>query len=118
MNGSLPSRIEGDQVIIIVEGSYGQGHIAERAESDEDPCIRSSHQAILDDKYMIQETVMNASKLLYNEGTGQYIYYFVDDTGKEWAVFIKKFGNTEYYELRTAYRVDCPPPLYVYGQTL
>jgi len=97
-------------VIIIVEGSYGQRHITERAESDENPCIRSNHQAILDDKYMIQEIVMNASKLLYNEGTGQYIYYYVDDTGKEWAVFIREYAKNKFYELRTAYRVDCKPP--------
>jgi hypothetical protein len=41
--------------------------------------------------------------------TGQYIYYYVDDAGKEWAVFIEKYFK-DYYELRTAYRVDCPGP--------
>jgi len=96
---AVPGWIEGKQVIIIVEGSYGQGHIAEQAESDENPCIRSSHQAILDDKYMTQDIVKYALKLFYNEGTGQYIYYYVDDAGKEWAVFIKKYAKKEF--LRT-----------------
>lgn len=107
---AVPGWIEGDEIVIIVEGSYGQGHIAERAESGEDPCIRSSHQAILDDKYMIQDIVMNALKLFRNEGTGQYIYYYVDNAGKEWAVFIRKYAGKKFYELRTAYRVDCKPP--------
>jgi hypothetical protein len=39
-----------DYVIVIVDGSYGQGHIVARAQSGQDPCIRSSHQAILNDK--------------------------------------------------------------------
>ncbi len=106
---AVPGWIEGDQVIIIVEGSYGQGHIAERAESGKDPCIRSSHQAILDDKYMIQEIVMHPEKLFYNKNTGQYIYYYVANAGKEWAVFIEEYEN-KYYELITAYKVDCGPP--------
>jgi hypothetical protein len=101
--------IEGDQIIIVVEGSYGQAHIPKRAKSD-DECTASSHQAILDDKYMIQEIVTNALKLLYNKNSGQYVYYFIDDSGKEWAVFIRKWGETKYYELRTAYRADCGPP--------
>jgi hypothetical protein len=106
---AIPGWIEGDQILIVVEGSYGQGHIPQRAKS-KDECIASSHQAILDDKYMVQEIVVNALKLFYNQGTGQYIYYYLDDDGKEWAAFIKKWGKTKFYELRTAYRVDCPPP--------
>ncbi|KYK37679.1 MAG: hypothetical protein AYK18_18250 [Theionarchaea archaeon DG-70] len=105
---AVPGWIEGKQVTIIVEGSYGQGHIAERAESGKDPCIRSSHQAILDDKYMTQKIVMHASKLLLNPNNGQYVYYFVDDAGKEWAVFIEEYEN-KYYQLITAYRADCAP---------
>jgi hypothetical protein len=92
-----------------VEGSYGQAHIPERAKS-EDECTASSHQAVLDNKYMIQEIVTNAFKLLYNKYSGQYIYYFIDESGKEWGVFIRKWGETKYYELRTAYRADCGPP--------
>lgn len=103
---AVPGWIEGDQVIIIVEGSYGQGHIEERAKSKE-PCIASSHQAILDDKYMIQEIVVHALKLLYNENTGQYIYYYVH-SGKEWGVFVEEYEN-RYYQLITAYRADCSP---------
>ncbi|MBU7048458.1 MAG: hypothetical protein HXS54_18655 [Theionarchaea archaeon] len=106
---AVPGWIEGDQIIIVVEGSYGQAHIPQRAESD-DECTASSHQAILDDKYMIQEIVTNALKLLYNKYSGRYIYYFIDDSGKEWGVFIRKWGETKYYELRTAYRADCGPP--------
>jgi hypothetical protein len=105
---AVPGWIEGEEVIIIVEGSYGQAHITERAES-KDPCIASSHQAILDTKYMIQDIVVYALKLLYNEDSGQYIYYYIDDSGKEWGVFIRKYKD-KYYELRTAYRVDCGPP--------
>jgi hypothetical protein len=33
----------------------------------------------------------------------------MDSSGKEWGVFIKEYKN-KYYELRTAYRVDCGPP--------
>ncbi|MBU7046477.1 MAG: hypothetical protein HXS54_08575, partial [Theionarchaea archaeon] len=106
---AVPGWIEGDQITIVVEGSYGQAHIPQRAEST-NPCIASSHQAILNDKYMIQEIVTNAVKLLYNEDAGQYVYYFIDDSGKEWGVFIRKWGETKYYELRTAYRADCGPP--------
>ena len=89
-------------MIIIVEGSYGQGHIAERAQS-KDECIKSSHQAILDDKYMIQKIVMHAEKLFYNRGNGQYIYYYVVN-GKEWCIFVEEYEN-KYYQLITAYRV-------------
>jgi hypothetical protein len=106
---AVPGWIEGDQIIIVVEGSYGQAHIPQRAES-KNQCVASSHQAILDDKYMIQEIVTNALKLLYNKYSGQYIYYFIDDSGKEWGVFIRKWGETKYYELWTAYRADCGPP--------
>lgn len=105
---AVPGWIEGDEVIVIVEGSYGQGHITERANSKE-KCIASSHQAILDNKYMIQEIVKWASKLFYNKETGQYIYYLIDDAGKEWAIFIEKY-EYKYYQLITAYRVDCPSP--------
>ncbi len=104
---AVPGWIEGDQVIIIVEGSYGQGHIPDRAES-KDECIASSHQAILDDKYMIQKIVKNATKLFFNPNNGQYVYYFVDSAGKEWAVFVEEYEN-KYYELKTAYRADCAP---------
>jgi hypothetical protein len=106
---AIPGWIEGDQIIIVVEGSYGQAHIPKRAKSD-DECTASSHQAILDNKYMIQEIVTNALKLLYNKNSGQYIYYFIDESGKEWGVFIRKWGETKYYELWTAYRADCGPP--------
>jgi hypothetical protein len=105
---AVPGWIEGKQVIIVVEGSYGQAHISNEAKS-EDKCVASSHQAILDDKHMIQEIIERALKLFYKAETGQYIYYYVDDAGKEWAVFIRKYWK-DYYELRTAYRVDCKPP--------
>ncbi|MBU7023601.1 MAG: hypothetical protein HXS40_05485, partial [Theionarchaea archaeon] len=105
---AVPGWIEGKQVIIVVEGSYGQAHIPERAKS-EDECEASSHQAILDDKQMIQEIIERPLKLFHNAGMGQYIYYYIDDAGKEWAVFIRKYYK-EFYELRTAYRVDCRPP--------
>jgi hypothetical protein len=91
-----------------VEGSYGQAHIPQEAKS-EDKCVASSHQATLDNKYMIQEIIERPLKLFYNADTGQYIYYYVDDAGKEWAVFIRKYWK-EFYELRTTYRVDCEPP--------
>lgn len=102
---AVPGWIEGDQVIIIVEGSYGQAHIPDRAKSNK-KCVASSHQAILDDKHMIQEIIERASKLFYKASTGRYIYYYIDDTGKEWAVFIRNLKK-DLYELRTAYRVDC-----------
>ena len=50
-----------------------------------------------------------ALKLLYNEDSGRYVYYYIDASGKEWGVFIRKYKD-EYYELRTAYRADCGPP--------
>jgi hypothetical protein len=102
--------IQGDEILIVVEGSYGQGHIEQRAQSD-DKCIRSSHQAILNDKYMIRDIVVHALRLLYNEHTGQYVYYYIDGSGKEWGVFIREYEN-RYYQLWTAYRADCGPPFY------
>ena len=57
---------------------------------------------------MIQEIVTHALKLLYNRDNGQYIYYYIDSSGKEWGVFIKEYKN-KYYVLRTAYRADCLP---------
>jgi hypothetical protein len=60
-------------------------------------------------KYMIQEIIERALKLFYNANTGRYIYYYVDDAGEEWAVFIRNYKK-DLYELRTAYRVDCEPP--------
>jgi hypothetical protein len=104
----IPGWIRGEQVIIVVEGSYGQAHIPDKAKS-EDKCEASSHQAILDDKYMIQKIIERAPKLFYNARLERYIYYFVDSAGKEWAVFIELYEN-KYYQLITAYRVDCPPP--------
>ncbi len=104
---AVPGYIEGDEIIIVVEGSYGQGHITDRAKSS-NPCVASSHQAILDDKYKIQEIVVHALKLLYDENSGQYVYYYVDNMGKEWAVFIEEYEN-RYYQLITAYRADCSP---------
>ena len=71
-----------------MEGSYGQTHIPKRAKSKE-PCEASSHQAVLDNEYLIQDIVVYALKLYYNQYTGQYIYYYVDDFGKEWVVFIE-----------------------------
>ncbi len=106
----VPGTIEGEEITIIVEGSYGQGHITKRAQSDKDPCIRNSHDAILKNPFKIADIVWNAQRLFYNPTTGQYIYYLVDNEGKQWAVFIRKYGNTGLYELRTAYRVDCPLP--------
>jgi hypothetical protein len=91
-----------------VEGSHGQAHIPDKARSTKE-CVASSHQAILDDKYMIQEIIERALKLFYNANTGRYIYYYVDDAGEEWAVFIRNYQK-DLYKLRTAYRVDCPPP--------
>jgi hypothetical protein len=105
---AVPGWIDGKQVIIVVEGSHGQAHIPERAQSTKE-CVASSHQAILDNKYMIQEIIERALKLFYNANTGRYIYYYVDDAGEEWAVFIRNYQK-DLYELRTAYRVDCPPP--------
>jgi hypothetical protein len=105
---AVPGWIDGKQVIIVVEGSYGQAHIPERAQSTKE-CVASSHQAILDNKYMIQKIIEPALKLFYNANTGRYIYYYVDDAGEEWAVFIRNYQK-DLYELRTAYRVDCPPP--------
>ncbi len=104
---AVPGWIEGKEVIIVVEGSYGQGHIAERAQS-KDKCIAGSHQAILDDKYMIQKIIVHALNLLYNGNNGQYVYYYVDSLGKEWAVFVEEYEN-DYYQLITAYRADCAP---------
>jgi len=71
-------------------------------------CINGSHQAILDDKYMIRKIVKNATKLLLDPNNGQYVYYFVDDLGKEWTVFVEEHEN-KYYQLRTAYMADCFP---------
>ncbi|MBU7039066.1 MAG: hypothetical protein HXS52_14150 [Theionarchaea archaeon] len=105
---AVPGWIDGKQVVIVVEGSYGQAHIPQRAQSTKE-CVASSHQAILDDKHMIQEIIERASKLFYNAKTGRYIYYYVDDAGKEWAVFIEKYYKG-FYQLISAYRVDCPPP--------
>jgi hypothetical protein len=105
---AIPGWIEGKQVIIVVEGSHGQAHIPQRAQSKTE-CVASSHQAILDDKHMIQEIIERALKLFYNADTGRYIYYYVDDAGEEWVVFIGNYKK-DLYELRTAYRVDCPPP--------
>jgi hypothetical protein len=97
-----------DYVIMIVDGSYGQGHITERSQSSE-KCIKSSHRAILDNPYQITKIIYNAKKIFYNSTTGQYIYYYIEK-GKEWVVFTRKYRNTEFYELRTAYRADCPGP--------
>jgi hypothetical protein len=36
---AVPGMMQGDEVLIVVEGSYGQGHIEQRAQSD-DKCIR------------------------------------------------------------------------------
>jgi hypothetical protein len=105
---AVPGWIEGEEVIIIVEGSYGQAHITERAQS-KDECTASSHQAILDDKYMIQEIVTYASKLFYHKDVRQYLYYYTDNVGKEWIVIVREYKN-RYYQLITAYRVDCLGP--------
>ncbi|MGD2248732.1 MAG: hypothetical protein PVF58_10025 [Candidatus Methanofastidiosia archaeon] len=59
---------------------------------------------------MIKTIVEKAQKLFYNKKIGRWIYYYVDARGKEWTVFIRKYGNENFYELRTAYRVDCKPP--------
>jgi len=59
--------------------------------------------------FPIQKIVMHAEKLFYNKNTGQYIYYYVNNAGKEWCIFIEEYEN-KYYELITAYRVDCGPP--------
>jgi hypothetical protein len=106
---AVPGMIQGDEILIVVEGSYGQGHIEQRAQSKKE-CIASSHQAILNDKYMIRDIVVHALRLFHNEYNGQYIFYYVDSAHKEWCVFVKKWGKTQFYELRTAYRMDCPPP--------
>ena len=105
---AIPGWIDGKQVIIVVEGSYGQAHIQDRAQS-KTKCVASSHQAILDDKHMVREIIERALKLFYNAATGRYIYYYVDEAGGEWAVFIEKYYK-DYYQLITAYRVDCDPP--------
>ncbi|MBU7017678.1 MAG: hypothetical protein HXS44_09225 [Theionarchaea archaeon] len=77
------------------------------AESGKKPCIRSSHQAIVDDPYKIKEIVKNSEKLLYHPGANQYLYYF-RTTLNEWVVIIEEWGGYGIFELITAYRVDCP----------
>jgi hypothetical protein len=106
---AIIGRISGEEIIIVVDGSYGQGHITKKAEKGRDECTRSSHQAIVDDPYKIKKIVENAEKLLYHPGASQYLYYY-RSLSKEWVVIIRKIGNTGIYELRTAYRVDCPLP--------
>lgn len=106
---AVPGYIEGKEVIIIVDGSYGQGHIQKKAQSSEEPCTRSSHQAIIDDKYMIGDIVRNAEKLLYHPGANQYLYYYKSFLN-EWAVIIEEWGSYGIYELITAFRADCPLP--------
>ncbi len=104
----VPGTIEGEKIIIIVEGSYGQGHIIKQAKKD--GCTGSSHDAILKNPYLIGDIVNNALRLFYYSDLGQYLYYFMDAEGKEWVVIIRKYGSTKNYELVTAYRVDCTLP--------
>jgi hypothetical protein len=100
--------IEGEEIIIIVDGSYGQGHIQERAQSD-DPCVRSSHEAITNEPYKIKDIIVQAKKLLYNVHTNRYLYYFTNWAG-EWVVVIEELRNYGIFELITSFRVDCPLP--------
>ncbi len=37
----VPGTVNGDEVVIMVEGSYGQGHITERAKNGKDSCTRT-----------------------------------------------------------------------------
>ena len=106
---AIVGRINGNEIIIVVDGSYGQGHIIKEAESGKKPCIRSSHQAIVDDPYKIKEIVIDARKLFYHQGANQYLYYF-RTTLKEWVVIIEEWGGYGIYELITAYRLDCKLP--------
>ncbi len=99
---------EGEEIVIIVDGSYGQGHIQDQAKSD-DKCVRSSHEAITNDPYKIKKIVEKAEKLLYNQYTGRYLYYFTNWAG-EWVVVIEEFGGYGIFELITSFRVDCPLP--------
>jgi hypothetical protein len=112
--------IEGEEIIIIVDGSYGQGHITEKAEKGRDECTRSSHQAIVDDPYKIKDIIVQAKKLLYNVHTNRYLYYFTNWAG-EWVVVIEELGNYGIFELITSFRVDCPLPdecTTPYGKTI
>jgi hypothetical protein len=102
--------IRGNRVVIVVEGSYGQGHITKRSQ-DEDPCIRSSHQAILDNPYKINKVVKKAQKLLYQPTSGKYGFVFKPLLRREWVVIIREYSpGTAIYELVTAFRADCGPP--------
>jgi hypothetical protein len=106
----VPGQIRGDKITIIIDGSFGQGHIEARAQSEQDPCIRSSHQAILNDKYMISRIANSPNKIFYHLEANEYLFYFIDEMKKEWAVFIREYKNTGIFELRTAFRIDCPSP--------
>lgn len=97
---------EGEEIIIIVDGSYGQGHIQDRAKSD-DECVRSGHEAITNDPYKIKKIVEKAEKLLYNIYTGRHLYYFTNWTG-EWVVVIEELGDHGIFQLVTSFRADCP----------
>ena len=79
---AVPGMIQGDEILIVVEGSYGQGHIEQRAQSD-DKCIASSHQAILNDRQKLNtswHTVKNISllrKLFKQSGIGICIKFIL-----------------------------------------
>jgi hypothetical protein len=101
--------IRGNRVVIVVQGSYGQGHIQRRSK-DKKPCIRTSHQAILDDPYRINKIVKKAQVLLYHSEVNEYAFYFKDWLGKEWVVIAREYSpGSGIYELRTAFRADCGP---------
>ncbi|MGC1121959.1 MAG: hypothetical protein WBA22_12790, partial [Candidatus Methanofastidiosia archaeon] len=104
--------IRGNRIVIVVEGSYGQGHIIQRSQDeDQDPCIRTSHQAVLDNPYKINEVVKKAQKLLYQPTSGKYAFIFKPFLRKEWVVIIREYSpGTAIYELVTAFRADCGPP--------
>jgi hypothetical protein len=102
--------IRGNRVVIVVEGSYGQGHIIKKSQNKE-PCIKSSHQAVLDNPYKINEVVKKAQKLLYQPTSGKYGFVFKPFLRKEWVVIIREYSpGTAIYELVTAFRADCGPP--------
>jgi len=85
----VPDQINPNIGIVIVDGSYGQGHIIERAENS-DGCEKTSHQTIIDNPHQIGKIIYNAERLYINPRTGQYFYYFVDELGNKWVAVVKK----------------------------
>jgi hypothetical protein len=109
----VPTHINDEYALVIVRGSYGEGHINARAQ-DSDGCEHTSHQAIVDDPYQIKDIIKKAQQVYSNESRTQFFYSFIDNTGKEWVAVTRIYTNISFpglplYELRSAYRVDCGP---------